>query len=50
VRIRGVSEGDVDSLTVAGGKRRWAPLSDAGGMALTGLARKVLTRLRLLPA
>jgi hypothetical protein len=36
-------------LTVAGGKRRWVPLSEAAGMALTGLARKVLTRAHLLP-
>jgi A/G-specific adenine glycosylase len=50
VRIRGVSEDDVDALTVAGGKRRWVPLSDAEGMALTGLTRKVLSRLRLLSA
>src|SRR5271157_4323338 len=50
VRIRTVSEDDVDALTVRGGVRRWVPLNDAGGMALTGLARKVLTRLHLLDA
>jgi A/G-specific adenine glycosylase len=49
VRIRTVFEDDVDALTVAGGKRRWVPLSEAAGMALTGLARKVLTRAHLLP-
>jgi A/G-specific adenine glycosylase len=48
VRIRGVLEGDVDSLTVSGGERRWVALSAAGGMALTGLARKVLKRALLL--
>jgi A/G-specific adenine glycosylase len=48
VRIRTVFEDDVDAMTVAGGERRWVPLKDAAGMALTGLARKVLTRLHLL--
>jgi len=47
-RIRTVSENDIDALTVAGGVRRWVLLGEAGGMALTGLARKVLTRLHLL--
>jgi len=50
VHIRTVSESDVDTLTVPGGVRRWVPLKNAGGMALTGLARKVLTRLHLLDA
>jgi A/G-specific adenine glycosylase len=50
VRIRTVFEDDVDALTVAGGERRWVPLSLAGGMALTGLTRKVLTRAHLFPA
>ncbi|HZP05760.1 MAG TPA: A/G-specific adenine glycosylase [Terracidiphilus sp.] len=49
VRIRTVFEDDVDMLTVDSGKRRWVPLADAAGMALTGLARKVLTRAHLLP-
>ncbi len=49
VRIRTVFEDDVDALTVAGGERRWVPLSEAANMALTGLARKVLTRAHLLP-
>ncbi len=48
VRIRTVSIKNIDSLTVAGGVRRWVPLKEAGGMALTGLTRKVLTRLHLL--
>jgi A/G-specific adenine glycosylase len=50
VRIRTVFEDDVDAMTVPGGERRWVPLDEAGGMALTGLARKVLTRLHLLAA
>lgn len=49
VRIRAVLEADVDALTIAGGERRWVPLNEAGNMALTGLARKVLTRAHLLP-
>jgi A/G-specific adenine glycosylase len=50
VRIRNVSAQHVDAMTVASGERRWVPLDEAGRMALTGLARKVLTRARLLPA
>jgi A/G-specific adenine glycosylase len=49
VRIRTVFEDDVEALTVAGGQRRWVALGEAAGMALTGLARKVLTRAHLLP-
>jgi hypothetical protein len=48
VRIRTVFEDDAESITIAGGERRWVPLGEAGGMALTGLARKVLTRAHLL--
>jgi A/G-specific adenine glycosylase len=50
VRIRTVFEDDVEALAVAGGERRWVRLGAAGGMALTGLARKVLTRAHLLPS
>jgi hypothetical protein len=50
VRIRSVSEEDLAAMTVAGGERRWVALREAGGMALTGLARKVLMRARLLPS
>jgi A/G-specific adenine glycosylase len=50
VRIRTVFEDDVEALTVLGGVRRWVPLGEAEGMALTGLARKVLTRAHLLTA
>jgi A/G-specific adenine glycosylase len=49
VRIRTVFEDDIDAMTVPGSERRWVPLGEAAAMALTGLARKVLTRLRLLP-
>jgi A/G-specific adenine glycosylase len=48
VRIRTVFEDDVEGLTVPGGERRWVALSEAAGMALTGLTRKVLTRAHLL--
>jgi A/G-specific adenine glycosylase len=48
VRIRTAFEDDAEAMTVAGGERRWVPLGEAGAMALTGLARKVLTRARLL--
>jgi A/G-specific adenine glycosylase len=50
VRIRTLFEDDVDAFTVASGDRRWVPLTEAAGMALTGLARKVLTRAHLLPS
>jgi hypothetical protein len=48
VRIRNGAEDDVDALTVSSQQRRWVPLDEAAGMALTGLTRKVLTRGRLL--
>ncbi len=50
VRVQTVFEDDVESLTVSGGVRRWVPLGMAAGMALTGLARKVLSRAHLLPS
>ncbi|MGB6689004.1 MAG: hypothetical protein WBE76_14310, partial [Terracidiphilus sp.] len=50
VRIRTVLEDDVPALTVQAGERRWVPLPEAAGMALTGLTRKVLTRAHLLAA
>jgi A/G-specific adenine glycosylase len=49
VRIRTSAEGDVESMTVKGGKRRWVPVRQAESMALTGLTRKVLKRAHLLP-
>ena len=48
VRIRTVFEDDSEWLTVRSGERRWVPLGEAAGIALTGLARKVLTRAHLL--
>ena len=50
VRIRTVFEDDIETMTVAGGERRWVPLREAAGMALTGLTRKVLARAHLFPA
>ena len=50
VRIRTVFEDDVEEMTLAEGTRRWVPLGEAAGMALTGLTRKVLLRARLMPA
>jgi A/G-specific adenine glycosylase len=50
VRVRTVFEDDVDEMTLMGGERRWVALHDAAGMALTGLARKVLMRAHLLPS
>jgi A/G-specific adenine glycosylase len=50
VRIRTVFEDDVEGMTAKGGERRWVPLREAAGMALTGLTRKVLTRAHLLPS
>jgi A/G-specific adenine glycosylase len=49
VRIRTVFEDDVPAITIPGGERRWVPLAEAAGMALTGLTRKVLSRAHLLP-
>lgn len=48
VRIRMVVQGDVNAMTVKGGRRRWVTLDEVSGMALTGLARKVLARAHLL--
>jgi A/G-specific adenine glycosylase len=50
VCVRTVFEDDVEAITAAGGERRWVPLREAAGMALTGLTRKVLTRAHLLPS
>jgi A/G-specific adenine glycosylase len=44
VRIRAVGEEEVELLTVASGDRRWVAPDEAAEMALTGLARKVLSR------
>ncbi|HZB88986.1 MAG TPA: A/G-specific adenine glycosylase [Terracidiphilus sp.] len=50
VRVRTVTEKAAKKLTVSGGQRRWVALSEAGGMALTGLARKVLGRAGAIPS
>ena len=50
VRIRNVHEDAVEAITVAAGERRWVPVNEVAAMALTGLARKVLTRAHLLAA
>ncbi len=49
VRVRTIGAKQVRSLTVKGGERRWVRLEDAAQMPLTGLARKILMRLHLLP-
>jgi A/G-specific adenine glycosylase len=48
VRIRDVSEEKLEALAESGGEQRWVPVREAAGMALTGLARKVLTRAHLI--
>lgn len=50
VRIRALLEEEIESLTIAGGVRRWVALEQAAKMALTGLTRKVLKRAHLLSA
>jgi A/G-specific adenine glycosylase len=49
VRVRTVAEKDLTKLTVRGGKRRWVRLEELAALPLTGLARKVLLRARLMP-
>jgi len=49
VRIGAAMEGDLPTFSARGGERRWVGISEAGKMALTGLARKVLNRALLLP-
>jgi A/G-specific adenine glycosylase len=46
VRVRDVREEELAVLALEGGERSWVALDEAGAMALTGLARKVLKRLR----
>jgi A/G-specific adenine glycosylase len=48
VRIRSVAEKELDQLVSARGDRQWIPLTAVGALPLTGLARKVLVRARLL--
>jgi len=49
VRVWHVAEREVSELTRKAGRRRWVPLGELPQMALTGLARKVLTRAKLTP-
>ena len=48
VRIRSVAENEEALLSPTIGERRWVSLSEAEGMALTGLTRKILMRAHLL--
>jgi A/G-specific adenine glycosylase len=48
VRICDVGEDEVADVTLPVGEHRWVALAEAGTMALTGLARKVLKRAHLL--
>ncbi len=50
VRIRKVAEQKISDLTRKSGRRRWVPLGELPQVALTGLARKVLSRAGLMPA
>jgi A/G-specific adenine glycosylase len=48
VRVRSATGRTVNALAVEGGERRWVPLAEAEALPLTGLARKILTRMKLL--
>jgi A/G-specific adenine glycosylase len=48
VRVHEIHKKDAGALTVEGGERHWVRLSEAGQRPLTGLTRKILTRLKLL--
>jgi A/G-specific adenine glycosylase len=50
VRVRSATARTVRDLTAESGERHWIPLDQAGALPLTGLARKILNRLKLLPA
>jgi A/G-specific adenine glycosylase len=49
VRIRAVREDELEALAVPSPARRWVSLDEAADLPLTGLARKVLMRVHLLP-
>ena len=49
VRVRSLAEDKLDQLADQDSCRRWVSSAEAGKMALTGLARKVLTRAELMP-
>jgi len=50
VRVRDVQETELAALAAKGGQRRWVRLDDARGLALTGLTRKVLSRVNSTPS
>lgn len=50
VRVRDVAEPETKTLLVKAGERRWVPVCEAPGMALTGLTRKVLMHTHLITA
>ena len=50
VQVRSATAKTVRAHTVEGGERHWIPLTQAASLPLTGLARKILKRLELLPA
>jgi A/G-specific adenine glycosylase len=50
VRVHNIREDEVDPLTEPAASRRWIPVRELRSVPLTGLARKVLMRARLLPA
>ena len=50
VRVRNVAEDRVDALADSVHYRRWVSPAEADKMALTGLARKVLSRIALIPS
>jgi A/G-specific adenine glycosylase len=47
VRVCDVTEREIPNVTLPVGERRWFALAEAGAMALTGLARKVLKRAQM---
>jgi A/G-specific adenine glycosylase len=50
VQVCSAAQEGVAELAIAGATRRWVPVEKAATMALTGLARKVLTRAGMLRA
>jgi len=50
VRIRTVSEEQLDALAESHGEQRWIPVREIAAMPLTGLTRKVLARAHLIGA
>ena len=49
VQVRSATAQTVRTLTVEGGERQWISLTQTASLPLTGLARKILHRLKLLP-